>query len=410
MKTKIATFFLLTFCLFTYAQDHFLTYISKDTIDGVPIVRGSLGVNLKLNGYYDFFGGLQNSETFNVGAIDVFGTDDSDNLKVDLYQSQIHMEANILTKSGKRVNGVVEFDFWGGNGQMRLRKAYVEFDHWLIGQTFVPFGDVELWPNIMEWEGPPSGIWVREPFVSYHNTFKNKKWRYTLAFIAPTVDYDKFGELEPILNETNQTTPDFTIAIKYQKDWGHLRMSSIVRNLKYNYLEERGSFMGYGFAFSGIFIHQRNNLQFQLTGGKGIAAYNTTIQGFGYDGFPTIYGEVDATPSLGGWISYEWFYAPQFHSTLVVGYTKYFFEDLSRSIISTSSNDTITLINGNVNNRHNYGILNLMYDPFRGLTLGIELDYGRKRIAIDGYIDDEYYDEIKSRDAMRVSFGCMYSF
>ncbi|MFD1294518.1 DcaP family trimeric outer membrane transporter [Lutibacter holmesii] len=409
MKTKLITFTLLIFCLSMSGQDRFLTYISKDTIAGIPKVRGSIGVNLKLNGYYDFFGGLQNSETFNVGAIDVFGTDDSDNLKVDLYQTQIHMEASVLTKSGKMVNGVVEFDFWGGNGQMRLRKAYVEFDHWVIGQTFVPYGDAELWPNIMEWEGPPSGIWVREPFVSYHNNI-NKNWKYTLAFIAPTVDYDKFGELEPILNETNQTTPDFTVAIKYQKNWGHLRLSSIVRNVKYSYLDKQSSFMGYGLAFSGIYIHQKNNLQFQLTGGKGVAAYNTTIQGFGYDGFPTIHGEVDATPSLGGWVSYEWFYAPKFHSTLVLGYTQYFFEDLSRSVISTSPKESITLINGTVNNRHNYGIINLMYDPFEGLTFGVELDYGRKKMSMDGFIDGEYNNDVKSRDAMRASFGCMYSF
>lgn len=410
MKSLFITILTTLFCFISYSQDRFLMYTSKDSINGIPKVAGSLGVNLKLNGYYDIFGGLQNNETFNVGAIDVFGTDDSDNLKVDLYQSQIHMETAILTENGKKINGVVEFDFWGGNGHMRLRKAYVELDHWLIGQTFVPYGDNDLWPNIMEWEGPPSGVWVREPFVSYFNTFKNKNWQYTLALIAPTVDYDKYGELEPLLNENYQTTPDFTVAFKYQKEWGHLRLSTILRDIKYTYDNESGNFMGYGFAFSGMYKHSRNNLQFQLTGGKGVSAYNASVQGFGYDGFPTIYGEVDATPSFGGWVSYELFYTPKFHSTLVLGYTRYYFDDIQRSIIAINTIEDITLLNGNINNWHYYGIVNLMYDAIERLTFGIELDYGMKKVDLDGFVDNEYYDEHKKRDALRVSFGFMYSF
>lgn len=410
MKNRFINIFVILFCFISYSQDRFLTYRSTDSINGLPKVKGSIGVNLKLNGYYDIFGGLQNNETFNVGAIDVFGTDDSDNLKVDLYQTQIHMEANIVAENGKKINGVVEFDFWGGNGKMRLRKAYIEFEHWLIGQTFVPYGDNELWPNIMEWEGPPSGIWVREPFINYFNTFKNKNWHYSIALIAPTVDYDKFGELEPLVNEANQTTPDFSLAFKYKKDWGHIRLSSILRNVKYSYDDEYGNFMGYGFSFSGMYKQDRNNLQFQIAGGKGVSAYNTSVQGFGYDGFPSVNGEVDATPSFGGWISYELFYAPKFHSTFVVGYTTYYFEDLERSILNVEQLEDIVLLKGNVNNWHYYGIVNLMYDPIENMTVGIELDYGRKKVSFDGFVNEDYVDEAEKRDAMRISFGFMYFF
>lgn len=148
-----------------------------------------------MNGYYDVFGGLQNSETFNIGGINVFDTDDSGSFKMDLYQTQMKFESTIMTDSGKKVYAVVEFDFWGGNGHLRLRKAYVEFEHWQIGQSWASFGDEALWPNIMEWEGPPSGIWVRSPHIKYFNTIGgNPNWRYILALDAPITDYNKYGE------------------------------------------------------------------------------------------------------------------------------------------------------------------------------------------------------------------------
>lgn len=40
-------------------------------MNGQPQLYGSLGTHMKLNGYYDAFGGLQNYDTFNVGFIDV---------------------------------------------------------------------------------------------------------------------------------------------------------------------------------------------------------------------------------------------------------------------------------------------------------------------------------------------------
>ena len=71
------------------AQERFLTVRSKDTVNGKPQYTTSLGVNMKLNGFLDVFGGLQDSETFNVGNIDVFKDDDEPSLSFDLYQTQI---------------------------------------------------------------------------------------------------------------------------------------------------------------------------------------------------------------------------------------------------------------------------------------------------------------------------------
>jgi len=411
MKSNAVLFIFLSITSFVYSQDRFLTVTSKDSVHNKPVFKSSLGANLKLNGYYDVFGGLQESETFNIGLINVFGTDDSSSFHMDMYQTQIKFETSYFQKNGREIKALVEFDFWGGNGKLRLRKAFIEFGQWQIGQNWNNFGDEVIWPNIMEWEGPPSGIWVRSPHIKYFNTFKNEDWIYELSIEAPISDYNRFPEVEPLVEEANQNIPDFTFAIKYKKDWGHMRLSSIIRSINYKLDGDMDNFLGYGFSFSGIYkTLNKNNFQYQIVAGKGITAYMTSIAGLGYDGFPTGDQEFNATPSFGGWASYEYFLTKKLHSNFVLGYTNFELRNLERYILTTGSDIQNIVLAGNVKHNHYYGIFNFMYDAYERMTIGLELDYGVKKLTADGHINDFYSNNAQSRDALRVSFGFMFYF
>ncbi|WP_221932584.1 porin [Formosa sediminum] len=366
---------------------------------------------MKVNGYLDIYGGLNDSETFNVGAINVFETDDIKSLNVDLNQTQLRLSTTYVQKNGKVIYAVVESDFWGGNGQMRLRKAYVETTHWQIGQMWNNFGDQDIWPNIMEWEGPPSGIWIRTPHVKYINTFNNTAWIYEASIEAP-IDTDfAYQELQPLLEEVDQFTPDLTFAIKYKQTWGHLRMSSIWRHIRYKLDQKIDNFTGYGVTFSGIYKPEKNNIQFQLVGGKGISAYLTTVAGNGYDGYPAIENNLKPTPAIGGWASYEYFITEKLHTNAVLGFTRFSLHDSERLVIINAENfDETLVLAGDFKHQHYYGILNFMYDAYDRMTVGIELDYGVKDLNINGLANTEEIDIDKSRDAMRISFGFMYYF
>ncbi len=409
MKTIYLLFIFLLFSLLTFGQDRFLTVTSKDSINDRPKFKSSLGINMKLNGFYDVFGGLQGSDTFNVGLIDVFGTDDSSSFQMDMYQTQIKLESSFTEKNGDPIYTMVEFDFWGGNGKLRLRKAYVQTGHWQIGQNWNNFGDEVLWPNIMEWEGPPSGIWVRTPHIKYFNTFKNENWIYEISLEAPINNYIGFPELDFDIEEVNQVTPDLTFAIKKRYNKGHVRLSSILRNVRYNFNDQLDNFIGYGFSLSGVYTtEKRNMLQFQFVGGKGITAYMTSISGLGFDGYPNINGNFDATPAFGGWISYEYFFTPKLHSNIVLGLTNYDFKDMEEFILIREDDLEEFVVQGDFFNTHYYGLLNLMYEPYKRMTIGLELDYGVKNIDLNGFIDNNFVDINKDRDAMRISFGFMF--
>ncbi|MCF8713955.1 hypothetical protein JM658_03865 [Joostella atrarenae] len=394
------------------AQERFLSLQSKDSINGSPRYKTSLGANLKLNGYFDIFGGLQDSETFNIGNINVFGTDDSKSLKVDMYQTQIKWETSVVLKDGKKISAVIETDFWGGDGHIRLRKAYVETEHWQIGQNWNNFGDEVLWPDIMEWEGPPSGIWLRTPHVKYKNTLRNENFIYEISLEAPMTDYERFPDIEPYVEEATQFTPDLTFAMKYEKPWGHIRLSSVYRHIRYKLDGNEDSFFGYGFSLSGIYsaVESKNNFQYQFVSGKGITAYMTTIAGQGYDGYPTVNDDFNATPALGGWSSYEYYFAPKWHSSFVLGYTQYYTDNMERYIVTDEIDSGELFLDGDVKNYHYYGIVNLMFDPYERMTVGLELDYGVKTLDAQGHLNNVFVDNSKTRDAMRISFGFMFYF
>ncbi|MGJ5643185.1 hypothetical protein [Formosa sp. S-31] len=393
-----------------FAQDPFLTITSQDSIDDQPRLKSSLGVNMKLNGYLDLFGGLNDNETFNVGLINVFGTDDDKSLNADLYQTQIRWSTFIVTKNGKKIKAVVESDFWGGDGKFRLRKAYVETEHWQIGQMWNNFGDEDIWPDIMELEGPPSGVWLRSPHVKYMNTFGNPNWIYEASLEAPLDTNFIYAEYQPLLEEADQFMPDITFAVKYKRDWGHLRLSSILRSIRYKIDDDLDKFLGYGVSFSGNYQPKLNNLQFQLVGGKGISAYLTTVSGGGFDGYPVGVNDVKATPAFGGWISYSYYITKKLHPNVVFGATRFQLDNSERLLIHEALEDATVFVEGDFIHKHYYGIFNVMYDAYERMTIGLELDYGIKTIEVDGSVNDINRSIDKSRDAMRISFGFMYNF
>ena len=49
-----------------------------------------------------------------------------------------------------------------------------------------------------------------------------------------------------------------------------------------------------------------------------------------------------------------------------------------------------------------------MYEPFERMTVGVELDYGVKKINFNGFSNAIEINDSKERDAMRISFGFMF--
>ena len=80
-------------------EPHF-KLVSDELVNGRPKYDYFFYIKAKLNGVYDIEGGLQDQETFNVGQIDVWGTDDSNRFWMDMHQSQVRFRGQNERKSG----------------------------------------------------------------------------------------------------------------------------------------------------------------------------------------------------------------------------------------------------------------------------------------------------------------------
>ena len=136
----------------------------------------------------------------------------------------------------------------------------------------------------------------------------------------------------------------------------------------------------------------------------------TSIAGLGYDGYPTEKNGFSATPSYGGWMAYEYFLTEKLHVNAVLGYTNFTLDNMDRYLLTEGVSNESIIAQGRVAHYHYYGILNFMYDAYDRMTVGLELDYGQKNIDANGFLNDQYIDKNKSRDAMRMSFGFMFYF
>ena len=416
MKTKLLLIILfLSLSVYVSAQERLLKVSSKDSIGGEPKISAWFGANMKMNGYYNIKGGLQNYDTFNVGQIDVTGNDNRQNLGLDFYQTQIRLDASYIHPQIGKIRAHVSWDFWGGNGHMRLRKAYIMTDHWQLGQDWENFGDQNIWPNVLDFDGPPSGIWARIPFVKYFNDFNDNGWGYEIALQAPMVNYQSFPNVLVPIETTYQSVPDGVLAVKKKGDWGHIRLSTVYRAI--NYLENGNTedvkkIFGYGASLSGMIGgFGRNNFQFQTATGRGISAYIVSFGGSNYDAYPHQDNTFDTTPSFGGWAAYEYFITPILHVNLVYGYTKFEMNDIAP--IKLENGDFI--IEGHSSSFHNYILTNVMWDPYPNFTIGVEFNYGVKTVKTKGdYIVPVNslvpFDRDNSRDASRISFGFLYNF
>ena len=393
---------------------------APDSLNGRPKFDYFMLVKAKFNGVYDIEGGLQDQETFNVGKIDVWGTDNSKRYWTDMHESQIRFRGQRETENGPLV-GYLEGDFWGGNKHYRLRHLWVDYRFIHFGQDWTFFGDKEIWPNVMDWDGPPSGIWRREPELKFY--FRNQSnWQFDIGLGQPGAEISLNPDFDSGVTAAYQPMPDIIGAVKKAGGFGHVRVTGIYRNLEYATSTGNQSEPGYGGTISGFIKTssvKTNPIQFQFYAGQGIATYVVSFSGLNYDAAADGMGNIQAIPTYGGWAAYEHFFTPQWHVNFVGGLSIFSSHKISSFTIPGSGDPDDPADPGydttdtSIDLDHYYGLFNLMWTPEPALTIGIEYNIGEKTSKYVGAIDtgSEVVSSLeKSRVAQRISFGLFFDF
>jgi len=200
------------------------------------------------------------------------------------------------SRLGARANGEVaghkyeakfEFDMYGVGGDagqttIRLRHAYGRWGPILGGQTNTLFMDGDLFPNVIDYWGPPGMAFVRTPQVRFY-VVDSPTWVFAMALEHPSDDIDPGGVrlIDPELATNirpNEKLPDFTAMVRYQGSWGHLQLSGIARRVGFDTVgtagnEPKGGEFGWGLMLGGAFKWGLATFRVGGVYGQGIATY-----------------------------------------------------------------------------------------------------------------------------------------
>jgi hypothetical protein len=296
----------------------------------------------------------------------------------------------------------IEVDFFNGNTSglfgsfpLRLRFAWVDFGPFLIGQAASLFMDYDVFPNVLDYEGPPGMVLMRQPLVSVHGTFC-EKFKVAVGVEQPYSDIQWFedgvwivnpgtGIIPPsgnILDSRNiQDMPDFTGNVRYTGDYGHLQVAGIARKLTFQpAVGEDLSVLGYGINVTSVWhpwAHwhqcpkgedaepfQRCRFLAQYARGRGINRYIQDVNGQGLDAtFDPVNG-FRAIPSYGWFVAYEHWWAKRWASNFTLGGT-------------TWNNLTDTLPDATYQEATYYSA-NIIWLPVDRMGVGLEYLYGTR--------------------------------
>ncbi len=377
MKTLSTLMFVLV-VLSINAQN--FKYESKDTLNGKPKNSIVFGGYVNSIFYYDFIGINNAYPALNVTEVPVGNNVFKEPyMNFNSFQTRLKFNSKHQTKIGE-IKLYVEGDYVSGTGAFRLRHALISINKWDIGQTWSNFSDEDMWPNMTDYDGPPTGIWARHTMIRY-NALQGENNSLSFSAEGPSLDYSHNYNLDTAITTTNQNVPDFTVRYRYDSDKFHFQASGVYRAIRYKNKIDSALFYesGYGVSISsGISVFKKDKVHVQATAGKGISRYMVGFEGRNWDAVPTGAENIELLPTYGGFIGYDHFWnKKKTFSSSIVGGGVYVQNNIDKL---KDYDDFIEAY---------WGLVNLYWYPVDNLSLALEYvgAYRKDYYSQEGFAD-----------------------
>jgi len=278
-------------------------------------------------------------------------------------------------------------DFFGSGSGMayRLKQLYGQFYNVTAGFTYSIFEDPDVWPDTVDFEGPNSAIFARQPTVRYMVPL-NDQWQLNFGIEQPSSEVDNTGTDASSVNHL----PDGGFNIRWESARrGHVQFATILRDVGANSPTlGQQNVLGWGLNLSAsLNVFEKDSVQAQLTYGEGIFHFcndNFTYTGFaGGDAAFNNGGDLRALAYFAPMAGYTHQWTDKFRSTATFGYV---------NLQNEQSQDPAAY------HETYYGSANLVWQLRKRLSVGMECLYG-------------YKDEKSGAfgDVWRVQMGLVYS-
>ncbi|WCE02654.1 DcaP family trimeric outer membrane transporter [Pseudoxanthomonas sp. JBR18] len=283
--------------------------------------------------------------------------------------SRIWFGVDRMTDAGDKLKGYVEFDFFGGgnnnvanekfsNGYPpTLRHAYVQWNHWLAGQTWTNLMDLGSLPETVDFVGIVDGtLFARQAQIRY----STGNWSFSLE--NPQTWYQAGSPAQ--VSSGENTVPDVTARWMTKGDWGHFSVGGIARELRTR--DDRAT--GFGLSVAGSFKVSPSDLfQYTVSGGSGLGRY--LAFGLVPDAYLDGNGSLKAQDTYAGFAAWRHNWTGNLRSTLAY----------SAAYIAVDE----AAVGQSATERTQSWRVNLIYSPFPRLDVGAELSWGTRELAND---------------------------
>lgn len=282
------------------------------------------GISLRFGGFakadfiqdFDFVG---NQDQFKVNTIAVSGDPDAARggaTNVSARQTRLTLEV-VESEAGQRMRAYVEGDFFGSGNSFRLRHGYGEWKGLLAGQTWSTFQDISARPFTIDYEGPDSEIFVRQPMLRY-TAARGDGIEWAVAVEDP----DGQVTTSAIAGAGRSELPDLAAHWRMSRRWGHVQVGALLRQLRFvsddGAVDETTS--GYGLNLSGTYrIGDSDMLLGHISVGSGMGRYIESFGGTASDAVVTSDGSLDALDARAWTIGYTHHWNAALRSTASYG-------------------------------------------------------------------------------------------
>ena len=235
----------------------------------------------------------------------------------------------------------------------RIRHAFLTYNNWLFGQTWMTFFNVGALPENLDFVGPAeSTIFGRQAMIRY----TMGPWQFAVE--NPETTITPYGGGGRIVADDNKT-PDFVVRYNLKGESSSFTVAALLRQLRY---EDQAAGISdkedsYGLSVSGKWVFSnRDDFRWMASGGKGMGRYIglNTANGAVLDEDHNLNG----ISSWGAFGSYRHFWSEKWRSNFTYGYL-------------SVDNDT-DLTGMGVTKTASSVHINLLYSPVPKLDFGIE--------------------------------------
>ena len=200
---------------------------------------------VRLDGIYDFKP-IASTDSFVTSSIPIPQGDENNVVLTPRYTRLGWDTSTDLNWTDHDVNTRIEVDFFNGNTSgvfgsydWRMRFAWIEFGPFLVGQAASVFMDYDVFPNVLDYQGPPGMILMRQGLARIKLPVFNDGTTVALGVEQPYSDiqWEENGEFvvnpgtgiitDPDLDRNVQDMPDFTGNVRHDYDYGHVQVAGI---------------------------------------------------------------------------------------------------------------------------------------------------------------------------------------